>query len=511
MNKAKKYTRGITLIALVITVIVLLILAGVTIAGLSGDNGILNRAKEAKEKTASAQNIELISMALHEKQIDDKLNVNEKKLENYISEKINGTNVNAWQRNENFYYISLGNSKEIYKVDDNTIERIEIDLFINNKADLKEFRESVNSGNNYDSKNIYLTDDINLDGEEWISIGNEESKFKGHFFENNFSIRNMNINNNNSCVGLFSENYGEIYGVNIIDCSISADSYIGGITGKNFGSIYNCVTTGTIHGNERIAGICGANENGVIKGCSNEAKVIADINNGAGIVGQNLSGDISQCGNSGTINTKGIQTGGIIAGCGNSIISSCYNKGTVIGEGNYVGGIIGNPYGEDGKITNCYNIGAISGVQYVGGISGTSKRIIENCYNAGEIIASQDNVGGITGLNYYGGIIRNCYNVRDIILNNVSHVGGIAGTSGNDKTIIVNCYNAANISGKDSYGGITASKDGDIRNCGYLKGTTPSEGAKELESISSFLDIVNGEGKFKQNIENEKHPLLIWE
>ena len=98
MNKAKKYTRGITLIALVITVIVLLILAGVTIAGLSGDNGILNRAKEAKEKTASAQNIELISMALHEKQIDDKLNVNEKKLENYISEKINGTNVNAWQR-----------------------------------------------------------------------------------------------------------------------------------------------------------------------------------------------------------------------------------------------------------------------------------------------------------------------------------------------------------------------------------------------------------------------------
>ena len=169
MNKAKKYTRGITLIALVITVIVLLILAGVTIAGLSGDNGILNRAKEAKEKTASAQNIELISMALHEKQIDDKLNVNEKKLENYISEKINGTNVNAWQRNENFYYISLGNSKEIYKVDDNTIERIEIDLFINNKADLKEFRESVNSGNNYDSKNIYLTDDINLDGEEWIS------------------------------------------------------------------------------------------------------------------------------------------------------------------------------------------------------------------------------------------------------------------------------------------------------------------------------------------------------
>ena len=50
-----KGNKGITLIALVITIIVLLILAGVTIAALSGDNGILTRAKEAKEKTKQAQ------------------------------------------------------------------------------------------------------------------------------------------------------------------------------------------------------------------------------------------------------------------------------------------------------------------------------------------------------------------------------------------------------------------------------------------------------------------------
>ena len=51
----KKGQKGITLIALVITVIVLLILAGVIIAALSGDNGILTKAKEAKEKTEQAQ------------------------------------------------------------------------------------------------------------------------------------------------------------------------------------------------------------------------------------------------------------------------------------------------------------------------------------------------------------------------------------------------------------------------------------------------------------------------
>ena len=55
--------KGITLIALVITIIVLLILAGVTIAALSGDNGILTRAKEAKEKTEQAQENESKTLA----------------------------------------------------------------------------------------------------------------------------------------------------------------------------------------------------------------------------------------------------------------------------------------------------------------------------------------------------------------------------------------------------------------------------------------------------------------
>lgn len=51
----QKNANGITLIALVITIIVLLILAGVTIAALSGDNGILRNAVRAKEETENAQ------------------------------------------------------------------------------------------------------------------------------------------------------------------------------------------------------------------------------------------------------------------------------------------------------------------------------------------------------------------------------------------------------------------------------------------------------------------------
>ena len=61
--KKKQMNKGITLIALVITVIVLLILAGVTIATLTGDNGILTRAQEAKEKTEEATKREEAELA----------------------------------------------------------------------------------------------------------------------------------------------------------------------------------------------------------------------------------------------------------------------------------------------------------------------------------------------------------------------------------------------------------------------------------------------------------------
>ena len=68
MNSFKKSLRssnGITLIALVITIIVLLILAGISISMLSGDNSILQKATTAKTETEKAQIRERIQVAYH--------------------------------------------------------------------------------------------------------------------------------------------------------------------------------------------------------------------------------------------------------------------------------------------------------------------------------------------------------------------------------------------------------------------------------------------------------------
>ena len=64
MLKNHKNTKGITLIALVITIIVLLILAGVSIAMLTGENGILTQASEAKEENIAGGEKEQIQLAM---------------------------------------------------------------------------------------------------------------------------------------------------------------------------------------------------------------------------------------------------------------------------------------------------------------------------------------------------------------------------------------------------------------------------------------------------------------
>lgn len=68
--KTQKYQKGITLIALVITIIVLLILAGVTIATLTGKNGILEKVNQAKKENEKAQKIEMAELYISEINIE---------------------------------------------------------------------------------------------------------------------------------------------------------------------------------------------------------------------------------------------------------------------------------------------------------------------------------------------------------------------------------------------------------------------------------------------------------
>ncbi len=73
MNKLKS-KKGITLVALVVTTVVLLILAGASINLVLGDNGIIDKAKEAQRKSAEATQNDLIGMNELAQQLGEKIN-----------------------------------------------------------------------------------------------------------------------------------------------------------------------------------------------------------------------------------------------------------------------------------------------------------------------------------------------------------------------------------------------------------------------------------------------------
>ncbi|MCI8443571.1 MAG: hypothetical protein HFJ37_00020 [Clostridia bacterium] len=83
MNQMKN-TKGITLISLVITIIVLLLLAGVTMATLTGENGILTRASSAKTQTEIASIKEEIQTEILGEQAEKEGNISDHNLETIL-------------------------------------------------------------------------------------------------------------------------------------------------------------------------------------------------------------------------------------------------------------------------------------------------------------------------------------------------------------------------------------------------------------------------------------------
>ena len=69
MEETRKSNKGITLIALVITIIILLILASITIATLTGENGILNKSQTAKEENNEKTATEIMNLKITDAQM----------------------------------------------------------------------------------------------------------------------------------------------------------------------------------------------------------------------------------------------------------------------------------------------------------------------------------------------------------------------------------------------------------------------------------------------------------
>ena len=156
------------------------------------------------------------------------------------------------------------------------------------------------------------------------------TQYSGTFDGNNKTVSGLYFNGNSIRIGLFgsSEADGNIKNVGVVDSYFKGNNFVGGVCGRNDGTITNCYNAGNltaIESSAAIGGICGYN-----------------------------GGTITNCYNTGTVTATGpvASVGGV---CGYSIapISNCYNIGTVTATSSDadISGICGYYYG---PIKNCY-------------------------------------------------------------------------------------------------------------------------------------------------------------
>ena len=328
-NKAWGYSlfcmeKGITLIALVITVIVLLILAGVATATLTGENGILTQTGSAKEETEIEREKEIISLSLTGAKAKENYSHIEKSELQEQLDKYTGEGKTDVIDNGYYLVVKFNESNRYYEIDSNgnisdVIYKEEISYAgditkngtcdgsqsnpyqINCIEDLFAFSNNVNSGITYENNVIILKRDLDFesifsyndyktteygdlnkngkieylieeltnknDGAGFKPIGSSQFlPFNGTFDGNNFSVRNIFIN-----LEYTTHQY-------YVSC---------GLFGYNSGMIENLVLDKGMVNSANVnatGGICGTNHGKIIN-CINRVTVNA-VSNAGGISGR---------------------------------------------------------------------------------------------------------------------------------------------------------------------------------------------------------------------------------
>lgn len=249
---------------------------------------------------------------------------------------------------------------------------------------------------NFSGKTIYLANDVDVSGYEWIAIGYSDgytpTAFAGTFDGKGHTVTLTLDTIGQSYVGFFGYVTGTVKNLTV-DGSVKADS-----TGSN--------------GIGHAAGVVAYLAGGTVEMCVNRASVTTDkCCYTAGIVGGSENGKIKNCRNTGEISSTYESTGGHAAGIANEAesVTQCWNEGdielkTVKGNSSnsrVAGVATGAP------VLNSANFGKVSGPTWaetgvsIGGVGTTA---VSNSYNLGTVTGAAGktyNISGGTVVNSY--------------------------------------------------------------------------------------------------------------
>jgi len=161
------------------------------------------------------------------------------------------------------------------------------------------------------------------------------------------------------------------------------------------------------------------NEGGVIEnvGAVNTDNVTGQDNVG-GLVGKN-EGTVSNSYSTGNV-TGNLNIGGLVGWNFKGTVTDTYSTGNVTGLDN-VGGLVG---WNTGTMSNSYSTGGVTGNTSVGGLTGKNAGSASNSYATGSV-TGDDNIGGLVGKNDKTGTVSNSYSTGSVTGN--THVGGLMG------------------------------------------------------------------------------------
>lgn len=507
-----KRQNGITLIALIITIIVLLILAGITIITLTGENGILNKSTKAAIETYHSTVKEQVILGVDQYFIDIKKGTYTDDVIKYLFEIGTTSSVGDYYRVNvgkvastiktgkgstkevgDIYVIEKYNTQtaSIKKVASTQVSSLKIadisrikwvlryyetpekykdllylygDGTLENPIDPSDPTKPADptdptidpivSPTDDDIKISYIEDLVEL--QQAVTSGDTKNG-KRVILMNNLDF------NSDSSYRDATANKEQLTGLGITSIGDKDNQFEGTFCGNGY-TISNILINRNSGSNP--AALFGYSNGTIERLIVDYSELPGSYTYRAGICVYN-NGTITKCINKGNLSAP------FVAGItleNNGNVTYCKNQGTITAQANQIGGIIGLNK-SNSEIIGCVNEGTIptQGANQVGGIVGLSSSAItiKDCKNSGSI-TSTSGTGGIIGTSNGNLSIENCTNTGEISC--VAYNGGIVGEATNGKATIVNCHNNNNInvvgsSSTYSMGGIAGRFNGKIEGC----------------------------------------------
>lgn len=476
----KKRNKGITLIALIITIIILIILAGISIATLTGDNGLLTKASGAKEESEIGREKEIVKLVTNEVLVKEEYGiVTLEKLQDAFNTSYKSENVEIIKSNKHFEVLFL-DTKRYYEVSSNGevgdyITAVEDNYPGDITRDIKGNNLGGSENNPYEINciedlvafsNIVNGEGIKFEDGELKKITSSDS-LSGKYIRIN---RNLNFKSRFSYVDSNRTDFEDINGNNedgniLFNEVTTLNGFVPIGISKNFSGVFdgNYFEINEIYINrDENAGLFGYVNNATIRNLQVSGEITSCKNTAGGIVARVKNSNIENCTN--YINVNSV----------NDTPSYGYDSGIIYGD-SYVGGIAGGT--SDSVIDNCKNYGKIySKVADAGGITGNCGSIVKNCKNYGEIYGGHIGAGISTYEYCLTANIYNCTNYGDISSDGIA--GGIWGY---DNSGTVNIYNSNNV-------GLVTSEG----NAGGICGGSHPGTSKNIKNCSNIGKIVGG-------------------